>query len=244
MRTRDTPIRAKDGPLRRRSWTVRNIALGLLVVTIGAYLALYGSCLLCPRTQAEKEPRQVAIRGHEMIVQGPIDAALAGDVDAALATSHAQVDTALLASFGGIEDAAEQIAAALTRFGPSRVVVPSGFPCESACLLIVRRSKAQFDPADDAKLMFHREWSARFSGTCFPCEMLNGAENTFWNHAIGPAWHRSMQAWANDLAPGLGETLARCDPNPFDTKKGVTITGLDFKQFRAGKASIACPVRP
>lgn len=239
-----TPGWAKDGPLRRRSWTVRDFALLLLVAPICAYLALYGICLLCPPTQAGKEPRQVAIRGHEMIVQGPVDAALASAVKAALATSHTQVDTVLLASFGGIEDAADRVAAELAQFAPSRIVVPSGFHCESACLLIVRRSKAQFDPADDAKLMFHREWSARFLGTCLACETLNVAENTFWNHAIGPTWHRSMQVWANDLAPGLGEALARCDPNPFDTPKGVTITGLQFKRFRAGDGSVACPFQP
>ena len=73
---------------------------------------------------------------------------------------------------------------------------------------------------------------------------ISSLANAFGDIVNGADWHRHQQIWANALAPGLGDRLARCSPNPFDTQDGVTITGLEFKQFRAGEAAIACPVRP
>ena len=152
-----------------------------------------------------------------MIVQGPVDEALERDVETALATAHTPLRTILLASFGGDEERAHLISEQLTSLHVHRMIVPPGFACESACLLIAIAAPQGFEPADTATLMFHREWRLVGPRRCLVCVVPNWLRNVAsdWRH--GPRSHRAMQGWANILAPGLGQTLAACKSNPFDS---------------------------
>lgn len=186
--------------------------------------------------------RQVAARSDALIIQGPIDPALRDAVLKVLSAHNGPLKTVLLASAGGIEAVAESIGRALARAGVRRMVVPDGFICASACLEIAMLSGASFEPADGSRLMLHREWEAYGAQDCWLClglsEMANAAEDLIH----GRDWHRHQQTWANALAPGLGDRLAACTPNPFDTSNGITFTGRAFKAFRSGDHSaVACP---
>lgn len=207
------------------------VLCALLAVPFGVMSAI---CRYAGTTSAEPGARKVALQHDEMIIQGPVDAALSAAVEATLRPAHAPVTTVLLASLGGNEDDARQIARALARLGLHRIVVPPGFACESACLLIALADGNGFAPADNARLMFHREWRIIGPQWCLACQPMNWLKNAVTDWRLGPQEHRAMQRWADSLAPGLGERLAACKPNPFDTLAGITITGGDFKAFRAG----------
>lgn len=226
MRRRD------DGKL-RGFWKQARVLLGVSA-PMGLLLAMILACQSAMRETAEREPRKVAIQGAEMIIQGPVDAALAEAVRSALAAPHARIATVLLTSSGGEEVAAFSIKDMLAALRPVRIVVPPEYACESACLLIALAG-TEFEPADNSALLFHREWKAYGPQSCWYCWIPNWIEN------IG-LQHRAMQRWANALALGLGDHLARCRRDPFESLKGRTITGREFRRFRAGDAqAILCP---
>jgi hypothetical protein len=213
----------------------------VIAALAGAFLVLLFVCDHSQPAAGVDAPRQVAVRGDEMIIQGHTDAALSAAVEATLKAPHAPITTLFLASLGGEEDEARMIAEAVARLGPRRIVVPPGFACESACLLIALVAGPHFEPADNATLMFHRSWLTGGPQRCLACQPLNWLSNVAQDRIQGPERHREMQTWADFLAPGLGRRLAACKPNPFDTLAGVTITGLAFKRFRAGdREAITC----
>ncbi len=226
-----------SAPRKRRKsfWSSRTTValLSIAAIFVVTILALSYECDHSGKPGV-RAPWHVATQGDEMIIQGPVDDDLLRAVEATLRASPAPITTVMLASPGGREEDARKIGAALAQLTPLRVVVPPGFACESACLLIALAAGPGFDPADNATLMFHRAWVTIGPQRCLVCQPPHWLINTVKDGILGGRSHREMQEWANALAPRLGDRLAVCKPNPFDTLTGITITGRSFKAFRAG----------
>ena len=225
---------------RRRS---PGFAFWSLVVALGLpTLIWFGWCKIAGNEMEGAAVRQVAIRADEMIIRGPMDKVLQSLVEDALPVPHAEITTVRLSSLGGDESVAQRIKTLLENLGIRHIVVPAGFPCASACLVVALTAGARFEPADTATLLFHREWIADGPQRCFACRPFNWVRNARSDEHFGAESHRFMKIWADRLAPGLGGALAACRPNPFDTLAGISIDGLTFKRFSAGIFdAILCP---
>jgi hypothetical protein len=210
----------------------------LLGVTVGIPAGL---CHLRGGNAVPDTETKVDVDKGQMILRGTITDQLETKVREELSEPHDPIKVIQLSSIGGLEIPAYKIASELYKLGPVEVVTPSTYVCESACVLLAITPNFDFEPADSAKLMFHREWLTMGPDDCAACSVIAWELNTLQDKISGPQWHRSMFAWAQRLAPGLGVALAHCEPNPFDTRTGRTITGRQLKEFRAGQTdAIGC----
>jgi hypothetical protein len=211
---------------------------GLLVVTV---IIPAGLCFLRGGNAVPDTETKVDVDKRQMTLRGTITDQLETKVREKLSEPHDPIKVIQLSSIGGLEIPAYKIASELYKLGPVEVVTPTDHVCESACILLAITPNFDFAPADSAKLLFHREWLTRGPDDCAACSVIAWELNTLQDRISGPQWHRSMFAWAQRLAPGLGVALAHCEPNPFDTRTGRTITGRQLKEFRAGQTdAIGC----
>lgn len=216
---------------------------GAILLFAGIYV---GSTLICLSVIRPIIPvstdTQIRIKDDRLIVQGSINPKLASKLHQVLDGSHEKINFVLLSSVGGDKRSAEAMAADLDELGPRQTIVPSGFTCQSACILLGLGAGNRFEPDDQVTLMFHRSSTQLGPDDCLACAVVDSANNTVRDLLVGPGPRRIMRGWANRLAPGLGDTIARCKPNPFDTGSGIIITGKQFKAYRDGDLNaIPCP---
>ena len=215
-----------------------------MLLLAGLYAGSTSMCLSVSRPIVPvSADTQVRIKGDQLILQGSINPELASKLHQALAEPHGTINRVLLSSVGGDKHSAEAMAGDLDKLGPRQTVVPSGFTCQSACILFGLGAGNWFEPDDQATLMFHRSSTQLGPDDCLACAVVDSVNNSVQDRVLGPRLHRIMQGWANNLAPGLGEAIARCRPNPFDTQHGIIVTGQQFKAFRDGDLNaIPCPI--
>lgn len=214
-----------------------------MLLLAGLYVGSTSMCLSVNRPIIPvSADTQVRIKGDQLILQGSVNPELASKLRQALTEPHGKINLVLLSSMGGDKRSAEAIAADLGGLGPRQIVVPPGFTCQSACILLALGAGHEFEPDDQATLMFHRSSTQLGPDDCLACAVVNSVNNAVQDLLVGPGPHRIMQGWANRLAPGLGDAIARCRPNPFDTQHGIIVTGQQFKAYRDGDlAAISCP---
>ncbi len=222
--------------------TFNRVVISSSIIIALIYLVPFSYCVTQGKSLRDGPVSQVIIKDNRMIIQGTITKALARKVYNALSQSHDDIKTVLLTSIGGDEDAATLINHYLNDLGPHKTIIPSGFSCQSACIFLADTSNTDFQPADDATLMFHRGWSRIGPDSCAACRVIAWEFNKTQDIVLGNSSHREMFRWAEDIAPGLGRKLSECTINPFDHIEGRTITGKQFKSFRAGQPdAVICP---
>lgn len=223
--------------------TVTFAAFAAVVLPAATFVTSGLLCLLLNHpVTAVSADTNVRIKDDQLILQGSINSELASRLQQVLARPHEKINVLLLSSIGGDERPAQVIAADLDGLGPRRTVVPSGFTCQSACILLGLGAGNRFEPDDQATLMFHRSSTHLGPDDCVPCLVVDTVGNAIQDAVAGSEVHRIMHGWANALAPDLGDVIARCRPNPFDTQLGIMITGQQFKAYRDGDlAAIPCP---
>jgi hypothetical protein len=173
----------------------------------------------------------VNIKGDALVIIGGIDHGLVHKVRAALQNSGHTVKRIEIKSYGGANDAMEELVLAVALLGPIPIDVPEA--CYSACIGFLAKTQGPKHIAPSAALMFHSSTTTATPYTSDPhcrCWVLVASfVNMF--RISNP---RNMLPWATMLSTHLPVLFDLCPIHPLDTSRGMILSGREFNDLRGG----------
>ena len=212
----------------------RVMTVAVVVVWIVVFVPLGAAALYCKQqSPGGRLPRIEQLGNGVVVFEAAIDDQTATRLVDLLEHSRLPITKLVLNSGGGFADAAARIAAAIGQIPHIKAWVPAKAVCQSACIQIlsVWPGDMEVDPA--AQLMFHAAAGRSSLSDCWICRQLN--DMTVWLSMHAPGHdNQAMRPWAAALSTELPKLFDMCPVNPLETQKGITITGTDLSNLRAG----------
>jgi hypothetical protein len=148
-----------------------------------------------------------------------------------LSQSTSAIKEVRITSYGGVLNAAINLASVIAPLGPIPIKVTE--TCQSACIgfLAMTPGPKQIDPS--AVLMFHASATIASPQKNTPrCWCWTSIDNLFASLVHDGA--NVMLPWAKKLDEQLPILFSLCPHNPLDTNTGMYLTGQEYNELHDG----------
>ena len=209
----------------------------LLIIVSPALLvgfAPLSTVVYCSATGITSTRLDAANNSGTIRITGGLDQSMVHMVTRAIAESHTPIHLVLLNSFGGQTEAMQDINQLLRPLHPE-IMVPAGATCQSACIGVLADASNGFSISATATLMFHSAADRvgfTSTGLCGCLNRVSAYVTTLVRKRSGRT--PDMLPWAQALSNRLPVLFAACPVNPLYTMQGLTLTGAEFNNLRAG----------